>query len=75
MRLVTWRAASRAAQGKDCAREVALARKLCGDKGMKIGLDGVQLLGGHGFVKAHPVERWSRDLRSVSSREGGVLGC
>ena len=29
---------------------------------MKIGLDGVQLLGGHGFVKEHPVERWYRDL-------------
>jgi len=73
MRLVTWKAASRAAQGKNFAREVALARQLCGDKGMKIGLDGVQLLGGHGFVKEHPVERWYRDLRAVSIMEGGVL--
>ena len=31
---------------------------------MQIGLDGVQLLGGHGFVKEHPVERWYRDLRA-----------
>jgi alkylation response protein AidB-like acyl-CoA dehydrogenase len=73
MRLVTWRAASRAAAGKDVAREVALARQLCADKGMRIGLDGVQLLGGHGFVKEHPVERWYRDLRAVSVMEGGVL--
>ena len=35
--------AARAAQGKDFAREVALARRLCADKGMRIGLDGVQL--------------------------------
>ncbi|WP_110183387.1 acyl-CoA dehydrogenase family protein [Nocardioides solisilvae] len=73
MRLVTWRAASRAAQGKEFAREVALARRLCADKGMKIGLDGVQLLGGHGFVKEHPVERWYRDLRALGVMEGGVL--
>ena len=73
MRLVTYKAASRAAAGKDFSREVALARKLCTDKGMQIGLDGVQLLGGHGFVKEHPVERWYRDLRAVGIMEGSVL--
>jgi len=73
MRLLTWKAAARAAAGKDAAREIGLARKLCSDKGMQIGLDGVQLLGGHGFVKEHPVERWYRDLRAISIMEGGVL--
>jgi len=73
MRLLTWKAASRAAAGKDVAREVALARRLCAEKGMQIGLDGVQLLGGHGFVKEHPVERWYRDLRAIGVLEGGVL--
>src|SRR3546814_5682061 len=65
MRLITYKAAARAAQGKDFSREVALARKICADKGTQIGLDGVKLLGGHGFVKEHPVERWYRDLRAV----------
>ena len=73
MRLLTWKAASRAAAGKDVARDVALARRLCADKGMQIGLDGVQLPGGLGFVKEHPVERWYRDLRAISIMEGGVL--
>jgi alkylation response protein AidB-like acyl-CoA dehydrogenase len=73
MRLVTYRAASRAAQGKSFAREVALARRLCAERGMQIGNDGVQLLGGHGFVKEHPVERWYRDLRAIGLMEGGVL--
>lgn len=73
MRLLTWKAASRAAAGQDIAREVALARRLCADKAMQIGLDGVQLLGGHGFVKEHPVERWYRDLRAIGILEGGVL--
>lgn len=73
MRLLTYKAASRAAQGKDFSREVALARELCATRGMQIGLDGVQLLGGHGFVKEHPVERWYRDLRAIGVLEGGVL--
>jgi len=73
MRLVTYKAASRAAQGKPFDREVALARRLCAEHGMKIGNDGVQLLGGHGFVKEHPVERWYRDLRAIGLIEGGVL--
>ena len=73
MRLLTYKAASRAAQGKDFTREVALARNLCASKGMQIGLDGVQLLGGHGFVKEHPVERWYRDLRAIGLAEGAVL--
>ncbi len=73
MRLLTYKAASRAAAGKDFARDVALARKLCAEKGMQIGLDGVQLLGGHGYVKEHPVERWYRDLRAIGVMEGSVL--
>jgi alkylation response protein AidB-like acyl-CoA dehydrogenase len=73
LRLVTLRAAARAEQGKSYAREVALARKLAVDKGMQIGNAGVQLLGGHGFVKEHPVERWYRDLRAIGVMEGVVL--
>ena len=73
MRLVTYRAASRAAQGLPFAREVALARRLCVEHGMRIGSDGVQLLGGHGFVRDHPVQRWYRDLRAIGLMEGGLL--
>jgi alkylation response protein AidB-like acyl-CoA dehydrogenase len=70
MRLVTYRAASRADQGLDFTREAALARRLCAERGMQIGSDGVQLLGGHGYVKEHPVERWYRDLRAAGLMEG-----
>ena len=73
MRLATYRAASRADQGQDFAREAALARRLCAKKGMQIGSEGVQLLGGHGFVKEHPVERWYRDLRAAGVMEGALL--
>ncbi|GAA3958571.1 acyl-CoA dehydrogenase family protein [Gordonia caeni] len=73
IRLVTLRGASRAEQGLSFAREAALARKLTIDKGLQIGLDGIQLLGGHGFTKEHPVERWYRDLRGAGIGEGIVV--
>jgi alkylation response protein AidB-like acyl-CoA dehydrogenase len=73
MRLATYRAASRIDQGKSFTREVALARRLCAERGMGIGSDGVQLLGGHGYVKEHPVERWYRDLRAAGVMEGALV--
>ena len=73
MRLLTWRAASLVDAEEPFDQATMLARRLCADKGMQIGSDGVQLLGGHGFVKEHPVERWYRDLRAVGLMEGGLL--
>jgi alkylation response protein AidB-like acyl-CoA dehydrogenase len=73
LRLITWRGASRAEQGLSFAREASLAKRIATDKGMQIGLDGVQLLGGHGFTKEHPVERWYRDLRALGVAEGVVV--
>ncbi|MBB4660862.1 hypothetical protein BDZ31_000435 [Conexibacter arvalis] len=73
MRLATLRAAARADADKEFGREVALARHLCSEKGAAIGSEAVQLLGGHGYIKEHPVERWYRDLRAVGVAEGALL--
>lgn len=73
LRLLVLRGVSRLDQGLSYHREAALARRYASDKGMVFGLDGVQLLGGHGFTKEHPVERWYRDLRAVGIAEGVVV--
>lgn len=73
MRLATWRAAALADQGKPFAQAAAVARHLCATKGTDIGSQGVQLLGGHGYVKEYPVERWFRDLRAAGVMEGALL--
>jgi alkylation response protein AidB-like acyl-CoA dehydrogenase len=73
LRLATYRSAGRVDQGLTFSREVAIARRLCADRGMAIGSDGVQMLGGHGYVKEHPVERWYRDLRAAGLMEGALL--
>ena len=73
MRLATYRAAALADHGRDFARPAAVARQLAATKGMKIGSDAVGLLGGHGYVKEYPVERWYRDLRAAGVVEGALL--
>jgi alkylation response protein AidB-like acyl-CoA dehydrogenase len=73
MRLTTYRAASLLDQEKDAAHATTIARRLCADKGMVVGSQGVQLLGGHGYVKEYPVERWYRDLRATAVMEGAVM--
>jgi hypothetical protein len=70
MRLMTWRAASRAEQGLDFHEHAYLTKVFCAEHAMKIGTDGVQLLGGHGFCCEHPVELWYRNLRAIALLEG-----
>jgi alkylation response protein AidB-like acyl-CoA dehydrogenase len=70
MRLMTWRAASRAEQWLDFHEHAYLAKQFCAEHAMKIGTDGVQLLGGHGFCREHPVELWYRNLRAIATLDG-----
>lgn len=70
MRLMTWRAASLLENGKDAKRESFLAKFYAGDMTMKITDFGVQILGGHGFIRDHPVERYYRNGRGIAILEG-----
>lgn len=72
MRMLVLNAASLAEAGQPFHREAYLARLLCAEKSMKIGTDGVQILGGHGFTKEHPAERWYRDLRAMAILHSGL---
>jgi alkylation response protein AidB-like acyl-CoA dehydrogenase len=73
MRLLVWRAASRAQQGLPFHREAYLARVLCAEKAMEIGTNGIQLFGGAGFVRDYPLEMWYRNLRAVGILEGALM--
>lgn len=69
IRLMAWQAASTLAAGTDAAREAYLAKLYAGEKAMKICDYGVQVLGGHGYVREYPVERYYRNSRGVSILE------
>jgi alkylation response protein AidB-like acyl-CoA dehydrogenase len=48
------------------------AIKTRGEQAMWIADEGVQMLGGHGYLRDNPVEMWYRDTRTVSVLEGAV---
>lgn len=73
MRLLAYRAAGLADQGLDYQQAAYLAHRSAVKYGMKIGTDGVQLLGGHGFTREHPVELWYRNLRALPLLDGVLL--
>lgn len=72
MRWLTWQAASVLERGADATRESHLARSYAAEASMKIADDGLQVLGGHGFIREHPVELWYRAARTLGVLEGTV---
>jgi alkylation response protein AidB-like acyl-CoA dehydrogenase len=70
MRWMTWKAASILEKGGDATRQAQLAYTYAREQAMWIADEGVQMLGGHGYLRDNPVEMWYRDVRTVSALEG-----
>ncbi len=70
IRLLTWQAASKIQAQKEAARAAYLAKLYAGEKIMKICDYGVQVMGGHGYIREYPVEGYYRNSRGVSILEG-----
>ena len=73
MRWLVWKAASFLEQGRDATRPAVLAASYVAEQAMKIADNGVQVLGGHGYIREHPVEMWYRHARTLSVLEGAAL--
>ena len=69
-RLLTWRAARLAEQGRPCTTEASMAKLFAADVAMKVTTDAVQVLGGYGFIRDYPVEKWMRDAKIMQIYEG-----
>ena len=72
MRQLVWQGASLLEHGEDATRAAWHARSYCAEKCMWIADNGVQVLGGHGFIREHPVEMWFRAARTLGVMEGLV---
>ncbi|RJP64440.1 MAG: acyl-CoA dehydrogenase [Candidatus Abyssobacteria bacterium SURF_17] len=71
-RLLAWEAAWRLDKGLDCDREAYLAKQYAAEKVLMITDRAVQILGGHGYIREHPVELWLRNGRGFATFEGLV---
>ena len=73
MRLLAWEAASRLDKGQPATRECYLARHYASQSALKITDNAVQVLGGHGYIRDHPVELWLRDARGFATFDGVAI--
>jgi alkylation response protein AidB-like acyl-CoA dehydrogenase len=71
-RWLAWKAASELERGLDATRSAHLARSYAAEKSLWIADNGIQVLGGHGFIREHPVEMWFRNARTLGVLEGTV---
>ncbi len=69
-RLLVWEAASRVDKGDDALKESYLAKNYVAASALKVADNAVQVLGGHGYVRDHPVEMWLRNARGLAAIDG-----
>ena len=48
----------------------AMAKLFCSDTAMAVTTDAVQILGGYGYIREYPVERFMRDAKITQIYEG-----
>lgn len=69
-RLLVWEAASRLDKGEDALKESYQARNYAAQSSLMVTDNAVQILGGHGYIREHPVEMWLRNARGFAVLEG-----
>ena len=70
-RLLVWRAAWMSKAGKKFeAGEGSMSKLFAGETAVRVTEEAIQILGGAGYIKDHPVERWHRDSKIYTIFEG-----
>ena len=70
-RLLTWRAAWMARNGKSFDRaEGSMCKLVAGETAVRVTDQAMQILGGNGYTREFPVERWHRDAKIFTIFEG-----
>ena len=70
-RLLVWRAAWMGRNGKTFeAGEGSMSKLFAGETAVRVTEEAIQILGGYGYVRENPVERWHRDSKIYTIFEG-----
>ncbi len=69
-RLMVWEAAWRMDQGKDAAKEAYVTKMFADEMVLRVTDGGLQVLGGHGYIREYPVELWLRNGRGFATFDG-----
>jgi alkylation response protein AidB-like acyl-CoA dehydrogenase len=73
MRLLAWEAAWKLDSGQPATREAVLLKQYVSQSALTVTDDAVQVLGGHGYIREHPVELWLRNARGFATLDGVAI--
>ncbi|MGH7932895.1 MAG: acyl-CoA dehydrogenase family protein, partial [Candidatus Binataceae bacterium] len=69
-RLLVWEAASHVDKGENALVESYQARNYAANSSLMVTDNALQTLGGHGYIREHPVEMWLRNARGFAVLDG-----
>ncbi|GAB4327102.1 MAG: acyl-CoA dehydrogenase AcdA [Promethearchaeota archaeon] len=69
-RLLVWRASSYRERGLPFTKEAAMCKYYASKVAMRVCTEAIQVLGGYGYVKKYPLERFFRDVKVTEIYEG-----
>jgi len=72
-RLMTWEAAWKLDRKEETTKEASLVKAYADDMVIMVTDRAVQILGGHGYVREHPVELWLRNGRGFVTFDGMAI--
>ena len=72
-RLMAWEAAWKLDRGEDATKEASLVKRYADDMVLTVTDRAVQVLGGHGYIRDHPVELWLRNGRGFATFDGMAM--
>jgi len=72
-RLMTWEAAWKLDRKEEATKEASLVKAYADDMVIMVTDRAVQILGGHGYVREHPVELWLRNGRGFVTFDGMAM--
>ena len=70
MRWMVWKAASQLDQNTDATQATTLARHWVSKCAIMVADQGVQIFGGHGYIRDFPLEMWLRNARTLTVMDG-----
>ncbi|MGD0352059.1 MAG: acyl-CoA dehydrogenase family protein [Dehalococcoidia bacterium] len=72
-RLMTWEAGWKLDRKEEATKEAALVKAYADDMVLMVTDRAVQILGGHGYIREHPVELWLRNGRGFATFDGMAI--
>lgn len=72
-RFMNWEAAWKLDRKENATKEASLTKMYADDMALMVTDRAVQILGGHGYIREHPVELWLRNARGFATFDGMAM--